>query len=263
VPDYITLNGVRTYYEVHGDDAGEPLALLHGGIATAESWAGQIGALSERYRVFVPERRGHGHTQDVEGPISYDLMADDTAAFLRQVVGGSAHIVGWSDGGNVGLLLALSDPDLVRSLVVIGSNFRYDGGMFSPAEAGLAADSEELAFFRNLYAEASPDGPEHWPVVFQKVSRMWSEEPTLTVEDLARIQAPTLVMAGDDDIITLSHTSAMYEALPHGQLAIVPAASHALPLEKPADVNRLILEFLAGGEPQTMMPVRRAAGRGR
>jgi pimeloyl-ACP methyl ester carboxylesterase len=255
--DYVTINGVRTYYEVHGDDAGEPLALLHGGIATAESWAGQVGTLSERYRVFVPERRGHGHTPDV-GPITFDLMAADTAAFLREVVGGPAHLVGWSDGGNVGLVMALSDPDLVRSLVVIGSNFHHDGGMFSPEEAGLAADSEELAFFRNLYAAVSPDGPEHWPVVFQKITRMWAEEPTLTVQDLARIQAPTLVMAGDDDIIQLSHTTAMYEALPHGQLAIVPATSHALPMEKPGEVNRLILEFLAGGEPQTMMPVRRA-----
>ncbi len=256
--EFATLNGIRTYYEVHGDDAREPLVLLHGGLCTAETWEGQAGPLSEHYRVYVPERRGHGHTPDVEGPITYDLMAADTAAFLKDVVGGSAHLVGWSDGGNVGLLVALSDPGLVRSLVAIGSNFHHDGGLFSPAEAGLEAESADLAFFRELYGAASPDGPNHWPVVFGKMMRMWTEEPTLTVEDIARIQAPVLVMVGDDDVVRLAHTTALYEALRHGQLAVVPGASHALPMEKAPEVNRLILEFLAGGEPQTMMPARRA-----
>ena len=256
--DYATLNGIRTYYEVHGDEGSEPLVLLHGGIATAESWAGQSGPLSERYRVFVPERRGHGHTQDIEGPISYDLMAADTAAFLREVVGGPAHLVGWSDGGIVALVTALRDPDLVRSMVVIGTNFHHDGATFTPEEAGMDPDSPGLGTFRDQYAAASPDGPEHWPVVFAKIMRMWAEEPTLTVEDLAGIQVPTLVMVGDDDGIKLPHTVELYEALPHGQLAVVPGASHALPMEKPDEVNQLILEFLTGGEPQTMWPIRRA-----
>jgi pimeloyl-ACP methyl ester carboxylesterase len=256
--EFATLNGVRTYYEVHGDQGRDPLVLLHGGLATAETWSGQSGPLSERYRVFVPERRGHGHTQDVDGPITYEAMAADTVAFLQDIVGGPAHLVGWSDGGNVGLLVALSDPELVRSLVAIGSNFHHDGGLMSPSEWGLTAESPDMAYFRDLYVASSPDGPGHWPVVFEKVIRLWTEEPTLTVQDLARIQVPVLVMVGDDDIVRLTHTAAFYEALQHGQLAVVPGASHALPMEKPQEVNRLILDFLAGGEPQTMMPARRA-----
>jgi pimeloyl-ACP methyl ester carboxylesterase len=97
--------------------------------------------------------------------------------------------------------------------------------------------------------------------VFTKSMAMFTTEPTMTTDDLAQIAAPTLVVAGDDDVIRLDHTSSMYEALPAGQLAIVPGASHALPIEKPADLARLVLEFLASGPPETFMPVLRA-GRG-
>jgi pimeloyl-ACP methyl ester carboxylesterase len=255
--EYADLNGIRTYYEVHGASNSEPLVLLHGGLLTAETWGGQVGSFSEKYRVYVPERRGHGRTQDVEGPYTYEAMADDTVAFLKEVVGGTAHLVGWSDGGNVGLLVALRDPGLVGKLVVIGSNFHHDGVSVTPEDMGMSADAPEVAMFRGPYEQVSPDGPEHWPVVFDKIMRMWTEGPTLTVEDVARIQAPTLVLVGDDDMPTLAHTVAMYEALPKGQLAVVPGASHALPMEKSPAVNQLVLEFLQGGEPQTMIPIRR------
>jgi pimeloyl-ACP methyl ester carboxylesterase len=141
----------------------------------------------------------------------------------------------------------------------MGTNFHHEGGMFTPEESGMTADGPEMAFPRDLYAAASPDGPDHWPVVFAKITKLWGEEPTLTVEDVARIASPTLVMVGDDDIIRLDHTVALFEALPHGQLAVVPGASHGLPMEKPAEVSRLILEFLRQeGDPRTSMPIRRA-----
>jgi pimeloyl-ACP methyl ester carboxylesterase len=255
--EYVDLNGVRAYYEVHGASNDEPLVLLHGGMATAETWGPQLDALSQRYRLYVPERRGHGHTHDVEGPLTYDLMAGDTVAFLKEVVGGSAHLVGWSDGGIVALHVALRDPDLVGKLVLIGANFHYEGGLVTPDEMGLTAEGPELAIFRSMYEAASPDGPEHWPVVVEKIIRMWTEEPTLTTKDLASIQAATLVLVGDDDMPALGHTVEMYESLPRGQLAVVPGASHFVPMERPALVNELILDFLVSGEPQTLMPMRR------
>jgi pimeloyl-ACP methyl ester carboxylesterase len=255
--EYADLNGVRTYYQVHGTSNEEPLVLLHGGLATAETWGPQIAALSERYRVYVPERRAHGHTQDVEGPVTYEDMAADTVAFLKEIVSGPAHLVGWSDGGIVGLLVALGDPDLVRKLIVVGTNFHYEGVSVTPQDMGMSADGPEMASLRSLYEAASPDGPEHWPVVFDKVIRMWTTSPTMTVGDVARIVTPTLVLVGDDDMPRLSHTTAMFEALPNGQLAVVPGASHTVPMEKPRQVNQLILEFLSGGEPQTMIPIRR------
>lgn len=233
------------------------MVLLHGGLAPGETMGQQARPLSERFRVYVPDRRGHGRTQDV-GPITFDLMAADTVAFLRDVVGGPAHLVGWSDGGIVGLVVALQAPELVRSLVTIGTNFHYDGGVMSAADFGLTADAPEMKGFRDLYAKGSPDGPDHWPVVFEKVTHLWTVEPALTVEDLARIQAPVLVMAGDDDMVRLDHSVEMYQAIPRGQLAIVPGASHALPMEKPELVNRFIVDFVTGGEPRTQLPIRRA-----
>src|SRR5262249_3331731 len=122
---YVDANGVYTYYDEHG--SGEPLVLLHGGLVDGDSFAQQTPAFAERFRVIVPDRRRHGRTADVEGPISYAVMADDTIAFMDALGTGPAHVVGWSDGGDVGLLVAIKRPDLVRRLVTIGSNFSADG----------------------------------------------------------------------------------------------------------------------------------------
>src|SRR4051794_33250491 len=122
---YVDAGGVHTYYEVAG--AGEPLVLLHGGFCTVETFGAQTPALAGQYRVYVPERRGHGRTPDVEGPITYENMAQDTIAFMEALGISSAHLVGWSDGAIVGLLVALHRPDLVRKLVLIGQAVNHEG----------------------------------------------------------------------------------------------------------------------------------------
>jgi pimeloyl-ACP methyl ester carboxylesterase len=121
---YVQLGQVRTWYEVQGD--GEPLALLHPGGADARAWAPNLPAIAERFRTYTPERRGHGRTPDVEGPISYDLMVQDTISFLEAVVGEPVHLVGNSGGANVALLVALRRPDLIRRLVLISGVFHRD-----------------------------------------------------------------------------------------------------------------------------------------
>jgi pimeloyl-ACP methyl ester carboxylesterase len=123
--EYADVNGVHMYYEVSG--SGEPLVLLHGGFGGAHIWAAQVTDLAERFSVFVPEQRGRGHTADAKGPVSYQILADDIMAFLGQTVGRRAHLVGASDGGIVGLLVAMQRPDLLRRLVTIGSSFHRDG----------------------------------------------------------------------------------------------------------------------------------------
>src|SRR5215216_4553487 len=120
IQDYVDAGGLRTYYEVEG--AGEPLVLLHGGFCPIETFGGLTPLLTEHYRVYLPERRAHGRTPDVDGPITYELMAHDTIAFLDAVGLQSAHLVGWSDGALVALLVALRRPDLVRRLVMIGQH---------------------------------------------------------------------------------------------------------------------------------------------
>jgi len=259
---YADVNGVHMYYETSG--AGEPLLLLHGGFGGVHLFGGQVAAFAQRYRVLVPEQRGRGHTPDAEGPISYQLLADDIIAFLEAEVGEPVRLVGVSDGGIVGLLVAIQRPELLAKLVTVGANFHGDGLLSSTLWTDASPDDEAWAAPRQRYAAVSPDGPDHFPVVFAKLQHMWRDgQPTLSTGDLARIPVPVLVVVGDDDVIDHAHTVTMYEAIPGGQLAVIPGASHAVFMEKPELLNRIVLDFLAEqGSPETMLPVRRAA-RGR
>lgn len=250
---YVTANGVHTYYEVTG--AGDPVVLLHGGMSTVDSWLPQISALSRQYRVYAPERRGHGRTPDVPGPVSYELMADDTAAFLHEVGIGPAHLVGWSDGAVVAALVALHHPHLVGKLVLVGQYFNPDGRRPEWHALVDSADGRLEAMFRTQYEHVSPDGPQHFAVVYAKMLHLWRTEPDIPLPTLARIKAPTLVMQADDDLVTVEHSAALAAALPDAQLAVLPGTSHAAPLEKAHLVNQLLLDFLAAEQRRKLMPL--------
>ena len=220
--EYRRVGGLDMWFDEAG--SGSPLILLHGGMCTNETWAAQIPAFSERFRVIAPERRAHGHTADVPGPLTYAAMAQDTIGFLEAVVERPSHLVGWSDGGIVVLLVAIERPELVDKLVVIGTNFDV-AGVVPEAAAMLSSmdpDGEDMAMFRELYSAHSPDGPEHWPVFFGKFVEMIEREPTIPVDDLSRIASPTLILVGDDDMVTLEHTNELYRAIPNAELAVVP-----------------------------------------
>ncbi len=242
---YLESGGLTTWYDAQG--VGEPLVLLHGGLFTNANWAEQTSDFSAQFRVIAAERRGHGHTPDIEGPLTYDVMAADTIAFLTALGAGPAHVLGWSDGGIVGLLVAMARPDLVRKLVVIGTNYDVAGVVPEAMEsfASLQADSDDLAMLRTAYEAVSPDGPEHWPVVVAKFKEMVATQPTISVEQLGGITASTLVVVGDDDMITLEHTGSLFRAIPNSQLAVVPGTSHFVVMEKPELLNRIVLDFLA------------------
>ena len=249
------IDGHPTWVEDRGG-RGAPLLLLHGGLSNSDALLDSIGpGLSDQYRVIAFDRRGHGYTADTEAEFHYDDMARETVRVIEQVSGFPAHLVGWSDGGIIALLVALARPELVAKLVVIGANYHVDG--IAPVE--MDPGTPALQELGRSYAERSPDGPAHFEEVVRKYLRLMSSEPTLTTADVARIQQPVLVVAGDDDLVTLPHTISLYQALPNGQLAVVPGASHGLPLEQPAMVSSIILQFLAAeGPPRTLMPIRRA-----
>jgi pimeloyl-ACP methyl ester carboxylesterase len=243
--DYVDTGRVRTYYEVNG--SGEPLILLHGGMCTAETFDGLTPALAEHFRVYLPERRAHGRTADVSGPITYEIMAQDTIAFIEAVGIQRAHLVGWSDGALVGLLVAQWRPELVGKLVLIGQGMSWEG-VGSALEPFVGQMTKELMppELTQAYEALSPDGPDHLDAVLDKVLALWNTDPAFPLSDLERVAAPTLVLAGDDDVfLSIEHAAAMQRTLPDSQLAVVPGASHAVPLEKPELVNRLILDFLA------------------
>lgn len=249
---YVQLGEVRTWYEEHG--AGDPLVLLHPGGADARAFGPNVAALAERFHVFTPERRAHGRTPDVEGPITYELMAQDTVAFLEATVGGPAHLVGCSDGAIVALLVALRRPDLARRVVLVAGVFHHDGWVPGAIEQDDATD----AFFAGMYGELSPDGEGHYPIVSAKLARMHAEEPTLAASDLGHVTSRTLVMVADDDEVRLEHAVELYRALPDGELVVVPGTSHGLLVEKPALCNTIICDFLATAPVRTIAPVRRA-----
>jgi pimeloyl-ACP methyl ester carboxylesterase len=251
--EYVQLGDVSTWYDEHG--SGEPLVLMHGGLVDTRFFEANLGPLAERFHVYTPERRGHGHTPDVPGPITYQLMADDTIAFLETVVREPADLVGHSDGAFVAMLVAMQRPELVKRLVLIGGGFNKSG----EAMPDMDWNVDEIAkFLGPAYGEVSPDGEDHFKVVATKIGEMAAVEPNLQASDLAAVTHRTLVMFADDDLMTMTHAVQMYDALPDAELAIVPGTSHFLTQEKPHLVNALVLDFLTNDPVPTVAAIRRA-----
>jgi pimeloyl-ACP methyl ester carboxylesterase len=246
------LPGVSMWYDERGQ--GEPCVLLHPGGAGVDSraLAPNLDALSQVFRTYTPEQRAHGRTRDVDGPITYELMAEDTITFIERVIGQPVYLMGSSDGAVVALMVTRKRPDLVRRLVFVAGVFHLDGW-----EDGVL-DGEPPAFFRQSYGEISPDGIGHYEVVAAKLAAMHAREPALTQGDLREIRPRTLVMVGDDDEVRLEHAIAMFRSLPEAELAVVPGTSHGLLAEKPGLCNLLITDFLTKEPVQTFAPLRRA-----
>jgi len=245
---YLPLNGVDLYSEEAG--AGDPVLLLHGGFCSLESLRAQSDALASDHRVLAFERAGHGRSADIEGEYSYARGVSDAVAYLDALGVDSAHVIGYSDGGIIGLLLALEHPHRVRSLVAISANLDPSGFTHSPEAAGMpvldAPESTPEGDERMHYDALSPDGPAHADVVLEKLFRLWTTEPNIDPADLARITAPTLVVSGDRDSIRPDHSLLIAASIPGAQLCIVPGATHGLVAERPAFLAAVIREFLAG-----------------
>jgi pimeloyl-ACP methyl ester carboxylesterase len=234
---YVQLGDVHTYYEDDGE--GDPLVLLHPGLADSRAFEDHVPELAQHFQVFRPDRRGHGRTADIDGPITYELMAQDTIAFVEKIVGGPAYLLGHSDGAPVALLAALERPDLVRGLVFSAGVFHHEGW----APGAIDLDDETVAFFIEYWGAVAPDGPEHFSVVKAKLDRMHREEPTLTVADLAGYPGPALVMVGDsDEEIPMEHTLALRAGLPDSQLAVLPGTGHG------GIDTRIVIDFLTKRE---------------
>jgi pimeloyl-ACP methyl ester carboxylesterase len=240
----------QTWFAEYGQ--GPPAVLLHPGGVDARSLQMTVDGMSPYFRVYTPERRGHGRTPDVDGPMSYEAMAEDTIAFLEANIAGPVSLVGCSDGAVVALAVALRRPDLVSRLVCVAGVFHRSGWM-NGSDAGDVPD-----FIRQGYGELSPDGAGHFDVVMGKLNQMHATGPTYTAQDLAMLPTRTLIMIGDDDEVSVEHATAMYRALPQAELAVVPGTSHGLLVEKPELCNLLITDFLTKAPVPTFAPIRRA-----
>lgn len=251
----IELNGHPTWAHL-GHGKKPVVVLLHGGMSSSASLLRTLAPrLEPHFRVTAFDRRGHGATRDTPAPFHYEDMADEVAAFL-EYLGEPAHVVGHSDGGVVALLLARRQPNLLRRVVAAGANYHVEG-LRPMTEFSL--EGPDFVRWAEDFGARSPDGVGHARTAVEKALHLFKSEPTLEPADLAVIEVPVLVLAGDDDVAHLTHTVEMYEAIPRAQLAIVPGTSHELFKERPRTAARIVRHFLRSeGAPITFMPLRRA-----
>ena len=252
MPEYVNLRG-HQLYNYEWDNDGEALLLLHGGLSKTSSWDYlMVPALEDEFHLFAYDRTGHGFTGDQAGSLHFEFQAQEAIAYLEDVVKEPAHLIGYSDGGIIALMVAIARPELVKSIVAIGANFHYSAPLSYFTEAFV---SEEDQAEYNLI---SPDAPHTLLEKTKRMNQIWKTEPDISLSEIASIQCPVLVMAGDDDVIKHEHTIALYENLPLGQLAILPGTSHGLVKEKPDLMLAIITQFLEDlSYPITRQPIRR------
>jgi pimeloyl-ACP methyl ester carboxylesterase len=223
---YAAVNGLNMYYEVHGD--GPPLLLLHGGTGSIESFPAKYPYFATQFRVIAMEQMGHGRTADLEDrPFHYHDMAEDVVELMRQLGVESAIVVGFSDGGIVGLDMAIHHPERVTKLAVTGAQSRNDGYTAENLEWIRTVNPDALPV-SDAYRRLSPDGVDHWPIVLGRLQRMWAVEPGFTSDEVRSIKAPTLIIVGDGDIVTAEHAVEMFRTIPGAQLCVVPHAGHCV-----------------------------------
>ena len=234
---------------------GEPVVLLHGGLSHTAKWEKQIlPAVAKTHEPFAYDRTAHGYTKVRPGYMHFDFQVSELINFIKTVVKKPAHIIGWSDGGNIGLLAAIKRPDLIKSLVGIGMNYTYDAGLSFDLNT-VEASEEESANFVKMTGQ----DPKLLLEIKRKAFKVWESEPKLKLSNLKKIKCPVLVLAGDDEPFNSKMTFEMYEAIPNGRLAVIPGASHAVVNEKTKLMQEVIKDFYKTLDfPITKMPNRRA-----
>jgi pimeloyl-ACP methyl ester carboxylesterase len=249
---YVHANGVDIYYEEHGQ--GKPLLLIHGGTLTAESWQSYLAAFAEHYRVITPDSRGHGHTANPLGQMSYRLLADDMVAFVQALELQKPLICGYSDGGQIALEIGMRYPDLPQALVVSGALFKFSE-TYRAAVREFFGDEQSPNVDIERFEHEDPDwaawlqtthGSDKWKTLLNQIKPMWTTPLNYTPDDFAQVVAPTLVLLGDrDEFIPVEEAGEMYRLLPNAELALLPGADHMSFIStKAALAQTLILDFL-------------------
>jgi pimeloyl-ACP methyl ester carboxylesterase len=236
---YAPVHDLSMYYEVHG--SGAPLILLHGAYMTVDLMEPLLSGLAATRRVIAIEQQGHGRTADVDRPISYEQMADDTAGLLRHLEIERADVVGYSMGGGVALQLAIRHPDVVRKLVVASASFTSDGmhaialDMFPSITPEMFAGSPVEAAYRR-----TAPNPDAFPTLVEKLKTLDTTSYAWPEDDIRAIAAPMLIVLGDSDGIRLEHAIELFKlrgggvmgdlaGMPESQLAVLPGTSHFVP----------------------------------
>jgi pimeloyl-ACP methyl ester carboxylesterase len=237
------VNDIQMYYATYGDPSNPPLILLHGGLGNADYFVNQIPDFSEQYYVITPDSRGHGRSTMSDQQIGYALMASDVLALMDYLKIDSAYLVGWSDGGIIGLNIAIYHPERLRKLVAYGANY---------IPSGVKSDIGDSARFNAYiemaaadYARLSPD-PDNFDNFLANIGNMWATEPNYTVEEMQGITVPTLILDGiEEEAIYPEHDLEMAELIPGADLFLMGSVGHFAMWEKTEEFNRVILDYLS------------------
>lgn len=249
---YAPVSGLQMYYEIHGEaHAGQPpLVLLHGGGDTIGTSFGQIlPELAKRRQVIAFEQQGYGHTADIaERPFTFEQSADDTAALLKHLNVERADLFGFSNGGTIALQVAIRHPEVVRKLVVASAFYSREGGDPAFWEFMKTATLENMPQeLQQAYLQVAPH-PENLRMFHDKAAQRMRDFQDIPDESMRGIVAPTLVLAGDADVVRPEHAVATFRLLPHAKLAILPDSDHGL-LETRVELLVPMIESFLDAEP--------------
>jgi pimeloyl-ACP methyl ester carboxylesterase len=244
---YASINGLQLYYEIHGQPGGDrvPLLLLHGGGSTIEtSFAKLLPLLSKDRPVIAFEQQGHGRTADVDRPFSFEQSAADAVALLRFLKVPKADLFGYSNGGHIALQIALDHPEVVRKLILESMMYSRDGaapGFWQGFDHAKLQDMpQEL---QEAYLKTAPH-PGNLVAFFDKSVQRMKGFRGWTEAQIRSVKAPTLLVLGDRDVVTVAHAAQMRNLLPDARLAVLPGADHMEIVRRSRQVAEMVEEFL-------------------
>lgn len=236
---YAPVNGIRIWYATFG--RGEPVLLLHGGLANSNYWGNQVPVLARNYRVIVMDSRGHGRSTRDERAYGYDLMASDVLGLMDFLKLRKAAIVGWSDGAILGLDIAIHDPERLTKLFAFAAN-SDPSGVVDIAQSPVF--NAYIARAEKEYQALSPT-PDQYKSFFEQISKMWETEPHFTAEQLRGITVPTWIVDADhDEAIKRENTESMASEISNAGLLLQPQVSHFSFLQDPRQFTSNVLHFL-------------------
>jgi len=235
---FAQLNGMNMYFEEYGK--GQPLLLIHGNGGNILTMGYQVDYFSKNYRCIVADSRGHGKSGLNTSRLTYEQMARDWAALMDHLKLDSALVVGWSDGGILGLLLAIHHPRKVKMLAIMGANLQPDTSAVYPWAVDWVASLDKLIDSMIMRGDTA----QNWKLTKQHVDLL-GKQPNIPWSDLKKINAPTLVLAGDRDVIREEHTVKIYQQIPKSQLCIFPGETHMIPVSNAELFNKTVEKFFA------------------
>jgi pimeloyl-ACP methyl ester carboxylesterase len=234
------VNGIEMYYATYG--AGDPVLLIHGGLGYGDIWAAQVADLMKDHLVIVADSRGHGRSTRTEQPYGYDLMSSDYLALLDYLKIDKVDLIGWSDGGIIGLDIAMSHPERLKHVFAQAANITTDG--VNPGVATDAVFGSYIDWMSKVYPQISPT-PDQFDAFVTQISNMWATEPNWTDAQVSAISVPVAVVVGDhDEAILPDHTRKIAALIPGAKLVILPDASHFAMLQAPDEYTAAVRAFI-------------------